>query len=75
LEKMTPEGQRAAAEALKGDRSGVGLGLAMDRLGSAILVRSVQNETWYPKNSPQGQALMEAGLKSCGCDHPIICLP
>ena len=75
LEKMTPDGQRAAAQALKNDKSGVGLGLAMDKLGSSILVRSLQDETWYPRNSPQGLDLMEAGMKSCGSDHPIICLP
>jgi hypothetical protein len=75
LEKMTPDGQRAATQALKNDTSGIGLGLAMDKLGSSILVRSLQDETWYPKNSPQGLAIMAAGIKSCGSDHPIICLP
>jgi hypothetical protein len=75
LEKMTPDGQRAAAQALKNDKSGVGLGLAMDKLGASILVRSLHDETWYPRNSPQGLAIMEAGMKSCGSDHPIICLP
>jgi hypothetical protein len=75
LEKMTPEGQRAATEAVKSDKSGVGLGMAIDKLGSSILVRSLENETWYPKNSPQGLAIMEAGMKSCGCEHPILCLP
>jgi hypothetical protein len=75
LEKMTPEGQRAAAQALKDDNSGIGLGLAMDKLGASILVRRPQDEMWYPRNSPQGLAIMEAGMKSCGSDHPIICLP
>jgi hypothetical protein len=75
LEKMTPDGQRAAAHALKNDTSGIGLGLAMDKLGSSILVRSLQDETWYPKNSPEGLAIMEAGIKSCGSDRPILCLP
>jgi len=75
LEKMTLAGQRAVAQALKDDKSGIGLGLAMDKLGSSLLVRNLADETWYPKNSPQGLALMEAGIKSCGSDHPIICLP
>jgi hypothetical protein len=49
--------------------------MAMDKLGASILVRSLQDETWYPKNSSQGLAIMEAGIRSSGSDHPIICLP
>lgn len=75
LEKMTPEGQQAAAKALINDKSGIGFGLAMDKLGSSFLVRSPRNETWYPKTSAEGAALMEAGMKSGGCLHPILCLP
>ena len=75
LEKMTPEGQQAAAKELKNDKSGIGFGMAMDKLGSSILVRRLQDETWYPKTTPEGVALMEAGIKSGGCVHPILCLP
>ena len=71
------DARRAASGSpgIKNDKSGVGLGLAMDSFGASILVRSLHDETWYPRNSPQGLAIMKAGMKSCGSDHPIICLP
>lgn len=75
LEKMTPEGQQAAAQALKNDKSGIGFGMAMDKLGSSILVRRLRDESWYPKTSPDGAALMEAGIKSGGCANPTLCFP
>jgi len=75
LEKMTPEGKAAAEQELKTDRSPAAMGFFMDKHPDAILVRNLQDETWYLKSSPAGAAAMSAGLAAGGCDHPEACVP
>jgi hypothetical protein len=75
LEKMTPEGKEAVISQIKNDKSGVGLGFAMEKLELAVLVRSLENQEWYLKFSSEGQMVMASGKKRGGCENPLLCLP
>jgi len=75
LEKFTPEGKAAVLAELEADHSALAMGFAMDKNQSAILVRSPADQTWHPKSSPEGVALMKAGKESGGCSRPVQRLP
>ena len=75
LEKLIPEARREVEEELKQGGGQMGIGFALERRQGGILVSAVEEERWFPKSSPEGLRIMEAGRMKGGCPHPKPSLP
>ncbi len=75
LEKLIPESKREVEVEVERSGGQVGIGFALERRQSAILVSAVEEERWFPKLSPEGLQIMEAGRMKGGCAHPKPSLP
>ena len=60
---------------MKGNETRTGIGFALEKLPYAVLVRSPDDDAWYPQSSPEGQAVVEIGRLKGGCTHPRPCVP
>lgn len=75
LEMLTPDGKQAVEAQMKSSGSQTGIGFALEKLPFAVLVRSPDDEAWYPQSSSEGQAIVDAGRLKGGCPHPRPCVP
>ncbi len=75
LEMLTPDGKRAVEAQMKNNGSRTGIGFALEKLPYAVLVRSPEDDAWYPQSSPEGQTVVQAGRLKGGCPHPRPCVP
>ena len=75
LETLTPQGKELVEAQVKANGNRTGIGFALEKQPYAVLVRLVDDETWYPQASAEGQALMQAGRLRGGCQHPRPCVP
>ena len=75
LEKLAPETKREVEADLKQDRGQMGIGFALERRQGGVLVSAVEEEQWFPKFSPEGVQIMEAGRMKGGCLHPMPSAP
>ena len=75
LEKLIPGMKREVEAEMKQGGGQTGIGFALEKRQGGILVSAVEEEQWFPKFSPEGMEIMEAGRMKGGCPHPTPSVP
>ena len=75
LEYLVPRAKKAVEGQVAEFGDQVGIGMAMEKFESGIMVRAVDGTDWVPQLSPRGQQIIEEGRLSGGCEHPRPCVP